>query len=76
MLNICIDVLHALDLGLAQEIVGNVLFEALGVFAAGRNRKEQVQDLQSKMKDHYKRMGTKNRINQLTEEMIKKKEGP
>ena len=72
MLNICIDVLHALDLGLAQEIVGNVLFEALGVFAAGRNRKEQVQDLQSKMKDHYKRMGTKNRINQLTAEMIKR----
>ena len=70
--NICIDVLHAVDLGLAQEILGSLFFECLGVFARGRNRKEQVLDFEQKLKAHYKRMGTTNRINHVTPEMIKR----
>ena len=29
--NICIDILHACDLGVTQDIVGNILFLALGI---------------------------------------------
>ena len=68
---ICIDVLHALDLGVTQEVIGNVLFECLGVFAVGRNRVDQVASLFLKLQSHYKRCGTRNRISNLTVEMIK-----
>ncbi len=71
--NICIDVLHDCDLGFTQEVLGSVMFGGLGKFATGKNRKEQVADLQQKMKDHYKRLGTPNKINALTQEMIKQK---
>ena len=72
MLMVCIDVLHAVDLGVAQEIAGNVFYEALGTFAAGRNKALQVANLQLKLKAHYKRMKTANRIGELTPEMLKK----
>ena len=68
---ICIDVFHALDLGVTQEVIGNVLFECLGVFAVGRNRVDQVVSLLFKLQSHYKRCGTRNRISNLTVEMIK-----
>ena len=68
---ICIDVLHALDLGVTQEVIGNVLFECSGVFAVGRNRVDQVVSLLLKLQSHYKRCGTRNRISNLTVEMIK-----
>ena len=71
-LMICIDVLHAVDLGVAQEIVGNVFYEALGTFAAGKNKTIQVANLQLQLKAHYRRMRTGNRIGQLTIEMLKK----
>lgn len=74
--NICIDVLHACDLGFTQEVLGSLFFESLGTFATGPNRKEQVADLHRKMVDHYKRMGTSNRIFNLTPEMIKAKSKP
>ncbi len=69
---ICIDVLHCLDLGVTQDIVGNIFFECLGTFALGRSRKEQMENLTLKLKDHYKRMKTTNRINVLTIEMVNK----
>lgn len=70
--NICIDVLHALDLGLSQDIVGNVLYESLGPYAIGRNKTLQLEDLMRKLKNHYSRMKTNNRIDKLTMDMIRK----
>ncbi len=69
---ICIDVLHALDLGLSQEMMGNMLFESFGPFAIGRNRKSQLEDLVLKMKDHYRRFRTGNKIGALTEDMVRR----
>ena len=60
-----------MDLGVTQEVLGSLLWESLGVFARGRSRAAQVTDLKDKMKEHYKRMGTGNRINNITLEMIK-----
>ena len=72
LLHICIDSLHALDLGFAQEILGNIFYECLGPFAMGRNKKEQLSDFIQKMKAHYKRMGTPNRIGNVTLDMLKR----
>ena len=68
---ICIDVLHALDLGVTQEVLGSIFWESLGVFAKGRNRALQVAELFRLMKEHYVRVGTSNRLSNLTVEMIK-----
>ena len=73
---ICIDVLHACDLGVTQEVLGSIFFEALGVFALGSNRVAQVVDLFRHMQAHYKRMGTTNRLSFLTVEMINQQNKP
>ena len=75
-LNICIDVLHACDLGSTQEIIGNILYESLGKYAKGKSRKNKLQDLIIKIKQHYKLMCTSNRINTLTMDMIKRDAKP
>ena len=49
---ICIDVLHALDLGFTQEAMGNVLYECLGIFVVGSTIQEKIDNLVIKMKDH------------------------
>ena len=69
---ICIDMLHAVDLGIAQEIVGNIFWEALGSFAPGKNHKLQVAELERKLKAHYSSMKTRNRIGHLTKDMIRR----
>ena len=69
---ICIDMLHAVDLGIAQEIVGNIFWEALGLFAPGKNHKLQVAELERKLKAHYSRMKIRNRIGRLTKDMIRR----
>ena len=61
-----------MDLGVTQEVLGSVLFEALGTFARGRGRTAQVQDLLVKLKEHHGRMRTPNRLNALTVDMIKR----
>ena len=70
--NICIDSLHAMDLGLTQEICGNIFWECLGIYAVGRNKKKQIGDFVMKLKAHYKRMKTPNCINTVTLDMLKK----
>ena len=45
---ICIDVLHALDLGVTQELLGNVFFEALGIYAVGRTEQLKCGNLSSR----------------------------
>ena len=64
--------MHAIDLGVSQEILGSILFQCLGVFALGENRAARVADLFVKLKQHYERMRTPNRLSALTVEMLKR----
>ncbi len=73
---ICIDSLHALDLGVAQSIIGNIFFESYGCFAIGHNRKEQLEDLKTKQTSHHKRMRTPNWIGNITADMVKRDAKP
>ena len=70
--NICIDSLHAMDLGFTQEICGNIFWECLGIYAVGKNKKQQIGDFVMKLKAHYKRMKTPNCISTVTLDMLKK----
>ena len=42
------------------------------MFAIGKTRKEQIEDFVKQLKNHYKRMQTPNRVNNMTLEMLKK----
>ena len=42
---VLIDCLHALDLGVTQDIIANIFWECLGTVCVGRNRKIQVECL-------------------------------
>ena len=49
---IMVDVLHAVDLGIASQIIGNVLYEILPRF--GPNKDVQIQALNSRLKTWYR----------------------
>ena len=66
-----IDVLHALDLGVTQDLIGNVLWEWVTQFAPGRNLSEKVKSVALKLKEHYKVFHTPCRIDALSQEMIR-----
>ena len=44
-----IDVLHALDLGVTQDLIGNVMWEYVTHFASGKNLSEKVKSLGLKL---------------------------
>ena len=73
-----IDVLHCCDLGITQDLIGNVLWEFLtGGFLAGRNIGERTKELGLRLKEHYKAMQTPVKIDRLTTEMVKQdRKGP
>ena len=71
LLTLCIDVLHAVDLGVAQDAIGNILWEFLRSYAEGRNTKEKLAFLWTKLKAHYHALKTTNRLQDITQEMIK-----
>ena len=75
---VTIDPLHAMDLGFSQDLLGNVLweFQKCGL-CPGSNVKDRVAALWLKLKAHYIALGTPNRIQALTVEMLKMdKKGP
>ena len=52
---VMVDVLHTLDLGVTQEVLGNVFLECLSSsLCAGRNRTAQVPLLFQRIKDFYR----------------------
>ena len=74
---VCIGVLHALDLGVSQDLEGNVLWEYLTKFAEGRTLKVKVEALWDMLRAHYQATRTANRVQTLTLEMVKQdKKGP
>ena len=76
--SITIDILHALDLGCAQDIVGNVMWSYMqSGCCIGPNRKAHIDYIVKKMKMHYKAMHTPNRLQTLTKDMLNQRnKGP
>ena len=76
--SITIDVLHALDLGCSQDIVGNLIFAYIeSGCCPGPNRDARVAAVWGKLKAHYTTLKTPNRLQNLTTDMIKQpKKGP
>ena len=75
---VCIDVLHALDLGITQDMLGNLFWESLGtLYKEGRTKADRLNLLWNKMKKFYNLFKPPSQIQKLTEEMIKQdKKGP
>ena len=71
------DVLHACDLGITQDLIGNVMWEYMHHRACkGRNQGERVKYMWSLLKAHYQAMGTTTRLQALTREMIRQENTP
>ena len=68
---VMIDVLHCMDLGCTQEILGNLFYEALGTVCKGRNKKEQCNELWQRIRDFYTEFDPTTKLQNLTVEMVK-----
>ena len=68
---VVIDVLHCMDLGCTQDMLGNVLWEGLSLYP-GTSRAKKLKSLWAAMKAHYKSMKTPVQLQNITEEMIKR----
>ena len=66
-----VDWLHAVDLGVGQSILGNVLWESLDVLFPNLNKKEQVKALHLKLKAWYQTSKPPSQLDGLTVEMLK-----
>ena len=69
---VCIGVLHCCDLGVTQEIIGNVMWEALEALFVASNREKRKVLLWADLKRYYKLTKPPSQIQGLTVEMIKK----
>lgn len=69
---VMIDVLHCMDLGCTQDILGNIMWEAMPVVCTGRSQKAQVQDLWGRIKKYNDEFKPTTCLQGLTLEMIKK----
>ena len=67
---VCIDWLHTVDLGVAQDILGNLLWESM-LLEAG-TRPQQLQGLWSKVKAYYQQHKPASQLENLTFDMIYK----
>ena len=64
------DIMHGLDLGPTQHVIGNVLTDFVDNPNFGTNRKERLAAVWSKIQTHYKNMGIASRLNSLTLTML------
>ena len=65
-----VDWLHAVDLGVGQSIVGNVLWECLDILFPNLSKKDQVKALYLKLKAWYKTAKPPSQLDGLTVEML------
>ncbi len=74
---ILVDLLHTLDLGVAQWLIGSVLREFLAEPAFGSNKDERLKTLQVKL-DEWRRQTprSKGTVDKVTEKMIQVSGGP
>ena len=71
LLMVMIDVLHCMDLGCSQDILGNIFWEAMPVVCKGRSRAAQTQDLWGRIQQYNKEFNPSTTLQGLTTEMIK-----
>ena len=71
---ICIDVLHCLDLGFSQMVIGNIMWEYLENMLTGKQA-DRIDKIFKKLKAHYVAMKSKNRLQGLTVGMLRKDSG-
>ena len=69
---VCIDILHACDLGITQDTLGNVFWEALRELCPGKNEHERIRHLCQKMKEYYKLFKPPCQLQTLTKEITEK----
>ena len=67
---VMVDWLHTMDLGVLAEVIGNVFWEVLPLLPRN-NRGEQVKLLWSQIQEYYVVARVPDRLDNLTEEMIK-----
>ena len=69
---VMIDVLHCMDLGCTQDILGNIFWEAIDwLCTTGRTKKDKVAELWSKVRVYYSQLQPPTQLQGLTLEMIK-----
>ena len=73
--NVMVDWLHTMDQGVLADVIGNVFWDALPKLAAG-TRKEQVKVLWQMIQVYYQAAKVPDRLDSLTEEMIKDQKKP
>ena len=74
---IIIDALHCMDLGVSQDCLGNLFYEAQRSLCDGRSIKKRVKQLWEMVRDYYKVSRPMSQIQALTVPMIKQnKKGP
>lgn len=66
---VCIDWLHTVDLGVAQDVLGNLFWEALSLEVGSRAR--QLQALWEKVQEYYRRQQPASKLDALTLEMLR-----
>lgn len=69
--NVTIDVLHAVDLGVAQDVVGNLFWHWLRHHATAPTNKGKILQLWQKLREHYTTAKTTTKLQALTWEMVK-----
>ncbi len=72
---VMVDWLHTLDLGISQDIVGQLFYEVLPLLG-GPNRKAQVDLLWQRIRVFYREHSTPSRLENLSLEMIKEAKTP
>ena len=70
---VMIDVLHCMDLGCSQDILGNIFWEAMPIVCHGRSQKAQTEDLWGRIQKYNKEFNPTTVLQGLTVEMIKQK---
>ena len=77
LIMVCIDVLHALDLGVTQDLLGNVFWESLDcLWGDLRNKDLRFIELKKSIKEYYKTFKPPTQIDSITQEMVKREQKP
>lgn len=69
---IILDWLHIVDLGIAQDLIGNLFAELIRKCLPGNNKGERLKCLWTKLRTFYKESKTPCRLDNLTEEMFQR----
>ena len=69
---VLIDVLHCMDLGCSQDILGNIFWAAMPIVCTGRSHKAQIHDLWMRISKYYKEFKPTTVLQGLTVEMVRR----